>query len=226
MHEAVDEGDDARGVGEHLVPFSEGLVGGEHDRAALIATRDDLEEQVGIAVVVGQVSHLIDTQEVRAGEASQAPGQRRIGVLGGEFVEHVGGVDEACGMAAKHGLMGEVLGQHGLAQAVGSDEHDVGRLIEEGEGEQLLDEGAVDIGGPVPVEVGERFEGANLGIVEAPFEATPGALVLFDVDELLQPGLSEGGVVLGEQAMLSPTLDCISPPRVARIGSPVSAMGR
>ena len=94
--------------------------------------------------------------------------------------------------------MGEVFGKQGFADAVGSKEHGVGGLVEELESEQFIDEGAVDFGRPVPVEVGERFEGAETGVVESAFEGTPSAFVLLDVDETQYPGLAEDGVVLVE----------------------------
>jgi hypothetical protein len=56
MDEAVDEGVDAGGVGEDPVPLGEGLVGAEQDGlAGVVAAGDDLEEEIGIATVVGQV---------------------------------------------------------------------------------------------------------------------------------------------------------------------------
>ena len=60
MHETVDECYDASGVGEDLIPFAEGFVGCQHEwTAQLIAARDDLEEQIRVASVVGEVSDLI-----------------------------------------------------------------------------------------------------------------------------------------------------------------------
>ena len=45
MHEPVDEGDDAGGIGEDLVPFAERPVRCQDQGAAQpIAARDDLEE--------------------------------------------------------------------------------------------------------------------------------------------------------------------------------------
>ena len=55
MAQAVDEGDDAGGAGEDAAPVGEGAIGGDDRRDLLIATIDDLEEQVGRAVVVGEV---------------------------------------------------------------------------------------------------------------------------------------------------------------------------
>ena len=60
MDEAVDEGDDAGGVGEHVVPFAEDLVGGQDDGTLQVSAGDDLEQQVGVAVVIGEVADLVE----------------------------------------------------------------------------------------------------------------------------------------------------------------------
>ena len=109
-------------------------------------------------------------------------------VVIGEVVEHVGGTDEAGDMALHDGVVEEVLGEHGLADAVGTEEHDVGGVMEELEGEEFIDEGPVDSLGPQPVEVGEGFEGADAGVGQTPLEASSLSLGLFDVEELLHPG--------------------------------------
>ena len=58
--ESVDEGDGARGIGEDGVPVFEGQVGGDEQGAVLVAAADELEEEVGSASVVGEVSELVD----------------------------------------------------------------------------------------------------------------------------------------------------------------------
>ena len=62
VDEAVDQGDDAGGVGEDLAPLGKGAVGGDEGGLGLVAARDDLEEQVGVAVGVGQIADLVDDQ--------------------------------------------------------------------------------------------------------------------------------------------------------------------
>ena len=91
--------------------------------------------------------------------------------------------------------------QHRLADTVRTDEHDVGGVVDEGEGEQLFDEEAVDALGPGPVEVGDGFEGADARVGQAPFEGASFAFAVFDVDDALDPGLGEQGVVLGGEAV-------------------------
>ena len=67
--------------------------------------------------------------------------------------------------------------------------------------EQLLDEGAVGAFGPGPVEVGDGLEGADACVGEAAFEGAALAFAVLDVDDALDPGLGEQGVVLGGEAV-------------------------
>ena len=50
VHEPIDHGDDASGVGEDVAPFGEGSVGGYHGAFLLVAAADQLEHQIGVAV--------------------------------------------------------------------------------------------------------------------------------------------------------------------------------
>jgi hypothetical protein len=59
MDEAINKGDGTGGVWEHLVPFGEGPVGGDDGARLLVTTRDELEEEVGMAVGVGEVADLV-----------------------------------------------------------------------------------------------------------------------------------------------------------------------
>jgi hypothetical protein len=77
MHEPIDEGDETGGIGEDLVPFAEGLVGGQqHTAVLLIAARDHLEEQVSVAGVVGEIPYLVRAKHGWIGVAAQPAGTR------------------------------------------------------------------------------------------------------------------------------------------------------
>ena len=45
------------------------------------------------------------------------------------------------------------------------------------------------------------FEGADARVGQAPFEGASFAFAVFDVDDALDPGLGEQGVVLGGEAV-------------------------
>ena len=63
VDDAIDERGGARGVWEDGGPVAEGEVGGQHQALALVAATDDLEQEVCVARVVGQISDLIDTEQ-------------------------------------------------------------------------------------------------------------------------------------------------------------------
>ena len=50
VDETVDEGDDMGGGGEHVGPLREGFVRRDEHRQVEVSARDDLEEEVGVAV--------------------------------------------------------------------------------------------------------------------------------------------------------------------------------
>lgn len=71
VSEAVEQGGDAGGVGEDLVPFFEGSIGGNGDSLIFVALIDHRVEQVRGVAVVGKVAHFVNAQERRTG----VPGQ-------------------------------------------------------------------------------------------------------------------------------------------------------
>ena len=98
---------------------------------------------------------------------TQPAAQSGIAVERAEIAEQLAGAGEQHGVARDQCLMGDVLGDHRLADAVRADEHDVGGVVEELERHQRVDGGAVAALGPGPVEVAERFEAADMGRVRS-----------------------------------------------------------
>ena len=64
MHQPVDNGDDASRVRKHFAPFGKWAVGGDNRRLEFITAVDDVEQQIGMAVSVGEVPDFIDDQYV------------------------------------------------------------------------------------------------------------------------------------------------------------------
>jgi len=60
MEQAIEDGAGDHGVAEHLTPGTETLVAGDDDRAALVAARDQLEEEVGALAVDRQIPNLVN----------------------------------------------------------------------------------------------------------------------------------------------------------------------
>ena len=163
------------------------FVGGNDGRALLVAAGDDLEEQVGVARVVGQVAELVEDQERRTAVVAQAASERGRGVLGGQVVEHGAGGGEACGVPRQQSEVGEIFGDDGLAGGVGANEHDVGGLRNEVERAQFVDRAAVNLLRPLPVEVAKRLEGAEPREAQAAIQGAALTLALLVVDHGGQP---------------------------------------
>ena len=89
-------------------------------------------------------------------------------------------------MSLDDGLVGDILRDHGLAEPLWGDEHDVAGGAEEVKADGGLDEGAVNLGGPVPVVVGDGLEGPEMTSRQAPLEASTTALALLDVHDVLE----------------------------------------
>src|SRR5579862_3338249 len=90
VEEAVEESGGHSGVaGKDLGPVFEGDVGGDEDRAGLVAFADDLEEEFGSAFVQGEIAKLVDCQE-RWGEiALHFAVELSSGLGGAEAVDDV-----------------------------------------------------------------------------------------------------------------------------------------
>ena len=93
-------------------------------------------------------------------------------------------MDEARAVAGQDDLMDDVLGEHRLAEALGTDQEDVLGAVEEVEGEDPFERGPVECGRPVPV--GDRFEAAETGGGEPAFDTAAPALLEFGSHHVLE----------------------------------------
>ena len=73
-----------------------------------------------------------------------------------------------------------------LPDAVGSEEDEVSTLAYEVESQRAFNQGPIDFLGPVPVEVGNRLEGAEPAVDAAPFEGSSGAVGSFGAQDFLE----------------------------------------
>ena len=60
VDEAVDQGDDAGGVGKDFTPLGERSIGCYEGALTLVAAVDELEQEVSVTVGIGEVSDLVD----------------------------------------------------------------------------------------------------------------------------------------------------------------------
>src|SRR5882757_10396518 len=101
--------------------------------------------------------NFIDTKKSHVGittEFASAP----FDALGLEIFEDRRGGAEQHRVSGEHGRMAYVFGDQGFAQAVSADQHQIACLLQEVQGEGAFNDIAIDLGWPVPLEVGQGFE--------------------------------------------------------------------
>ena len=185
MGEAVDQGGDASGMGKDGVPVFEDAIGGDQNGAAFVAAIDDFEEQVSGAGVVREITNFVEAEELGAsieGELTAA----QCGRVTLQVSEQFRGGAEDNGVTSEDGGVGNVFGEHGFAEAVSAQEDQVARFGDEVERERALDQGAVNLFGPEPIEVGDRFEAAEAGLAQTAFETAPGLVDRFRRRDLFE----------------------------------------
>ena len=77
----------------------------------LVPAADELEQQVGMAIGIGEIADLVDHQKTGAGIMTQAPAQGGITVECGELAEQLAGAGEQHGVTVDEGLMGDVASE-------------------------------------------------------------------------------------------------------------------
>src|SRR3989442_1682994 len=132
-------------------------------------------------------------------------------------MKHVARRGEADGVATEKSLVSEVSRDHALADAIGTEQDDVRRFVDEAEAEQLVDQFAVDLLGPVPVEVRHGFEGADRSVAEPALEASAFAFGFFDLDEARQPAFTQHVTSLGEKPIKAKPPEPLAHPVSVRV---------
>jgi hypothetical protein len=92
--------------------------------------------------------------------------------------------------------VGDVLGNHRLAETLRGDEDDVAGGLDEIEVEGGLDGGAVEALGPGPVEIGHGLEAADAAVSQAALKAFAGTVLGLRLDDTLEE-LGVAPAVLG-----------------------------
>src|SRR5471030_2122199 len=68
VSQAVEQRGGHLGVAEHAGPFTEGKIGGDDDRRALVEPADKMEQQLAAGLGERQVAELVEDDEVHPGQ--------------------------------------------------------------------------------------------------------------------------------------------------------------
>jgi hypothetical protein len=144
MEEPVQDGGGQDLIAEDRAPLRHHLIGGDQQAAALVAPRDQLEEEMGAAPLEGQIAELVDDQQLRLGEKHQPVGELTIGLGPRERAEERGRTDEEDRVPRFDDGAPEGDRQMRLADAGWAEDQDVFRLRKKSTGGQLADEALID----------------------------------------------------------------------------------
>ena len=177
VDKAVHGGEGHGGVGEDPVPFAEGVVGGDKQGAELVAGADELEEDAGLGLVLGDVGQVVEDEEVVRVELFDGGLEGELAAGDLELLDEVGGAGEEDAEAALDECQANAGGEVALAGARWADEYDVvpagdpGVALGEG-----VDAGPREHGDGGEVEVGEGLSGRQARLGEVPAHAPDAAL--------------------------------------------------
>ena len=136
VEKAVKDGGGDGGVAvEDGGPLFEGFIGGEDDGTAFVAGADDLEEEVGSALVDGQVANFVQDEKSGSGVFAEFGFEGSAKLGGVEGVDDVDGVGKEDVVALQAGGVAEGGGEVGLAQADKAQKQDVGFVGDEAQAE-------------------------------------------------------------------------------------------
>ncbi len=145
MDDPIDQFSGGGGIGEDAGPLAECQVRSQDKAFSFVAAADDLKEQIGVAAVVGQIADLVDDEQGSCAVVTQFGVETSCGILGAEIEKELGCTKEQDRVPGEDGLIGDILGDHGFAQALRSDEDEVVALAEEVQMESSLDGLAIDL---------------------------------------------------------------------------------
>jgi hypothetical protein len=167
VDQPVDHGRGDHIVAEHLTPTAKRLVGADDQRGALIAGRDQREEQRGRLWGEGDVADLVADQQRDAAQPLQFA-IKPSGPLGGvQPLDPLVGSGERDPVAAAGRLDGQRDRQVGLAGAWWAEEHDVVGLQQEVELGEVGDELLADRPLEGEVEVVQGLDGRQPGRLDS-----------------------------------------------------------
>ncbi len=143
-------------IGEESYPFAHVAVARDDEGRAAVAFDDQRIEVFGLLLGEAVQGEVIDDQQVGGKVAAEGFLEAVVGARLAELAEQDVGPAEEDRVAGPGGSCAEGLGEEGLADTDGTDEEDVLFLLEEVQGEELVEMAAVDLDGGRPVEVLER----------------------------------------------------------------------
>ena len=89
MNETVDGREGHGLIWEGLAPFTERLIGGDEHRSSLVASADQLEQNAGLGLILGDIGEIVQNQQVIFVEFGDRRFEREITARDLEFLHEI-----------------------------------------------------------------------------------------------------------------------------------------
>ncbi len=132
-------------IAEHAWPFAEGQVGGDDDRGALIELTDQVEQKLTAGLRKGQITQLIQDQEVEAGDQVSGSALPLGTGFCIELVHEIDDIEEPAPSSGPDAGAGDANGKMGFAGSGAADQDEVPLMVEEVTSCQVADQRLVDL---------------------------------------------------------------------------------
>ena len=158
MNDAVEDRVTERGVGDHLVPFTDRDLAGDQQRPAVVAVVNDLEQIAALLGIKRLRPPIIDDQEPDAFERGEQPRQAALAARLGQIAEQAAGAFVEHREALAAGLVAEGTSQPRLADTGRTDDHQMMMIADPLAGGELVEQGTVETARGMQVDVFDRKE--------------------------------------------------------------------
>lgn len=167
VDETVDRGERHGLVRENSRPIAKGLVGGDRQRTAFVAGRDELEQDAGLRLILADIGEVIEDEEVILVELGERRLELEVAAGGLKPLHEVGGAGEQHAPTALDQCQAESCRKMRLSGARRAEHDQVGAFVQpavaSGECHDLR---LADHGHRLEVEAVERLAGRQAGFVE------------------------------------------------------------
>jgi hypothetical protein len=94
MDEAIDGRQGHGLIREDFAPFAERLIGGDEHRSSLVAGADQLKQNAGLCLILGDIGEIVENQQVLFVEFGDRRFEREITARDLEFLHEICGSGE------------------------------------------------------------------------------------------------------------------------------------
>jgi len=132
MDKAIDGGQRHSLVGEDLAPFSKWLIGGDQHRSTLVTCGDQLEQDAGFGLILGDVGDVVEDEQIVAVELGDSAFECQLATRDLQLLHEISGAGKQHAPSILDQGEPERCRQMALAAAGWAEEQDIGAFLQLG----------------------------------------------------------------------------------------------